>query len=287
MLIAAGTASQHVALELSKLTGAGLLDTEIKRFPDGECYVRVLDEVTGEKVVVVNTAFPDENIIETLLIQDAVSDEASEVVTIVPYLAYSRQDKKFKPGEALSARAVIRILSRNSDHFAITNLHKASVMEYSLCTGTNVDTYRVIADYLGSLERPPDMVVGPDKGALHIAKSVGSLMGAEWDHLEKHRLDGEHVEIAPATASAEGKTVAIVDDIISTGGTIATATSRLKETGAAGVYAICTHGLFTGAARDRLKVCDLVASSDSIETEFSRFSVAPELADYLATIGFR
>jgi len=263
-----------------------LLDMEIKRFPDGECYVRVLDEVCGEKVVVVNTAYPDENIVETLLIQDAVRDEAAEVATLVPYLAYSRQDKKFKPGEALSARAMIRSLSRNSDHFAITNLHKASVMDYSHCEGKNVDTYSVIADFLGSLEYPPDMVVGPDKGARHIAESVGRILGSEWDHLEKKRLDGETVEIAPATASVEGRTVAIVDDIISTGGTIATATSRLKDRGAKGVYAICTHGLFIGAAREKLKVCDLVTSSDSIETEFSHFSVAAVLAEHLGSIGF-
>lgn len=286
MLIAAGSASHHVARELSKLSGAPLLDMEIKRFPDGECYVRVLDDVTGEKVVVVNTAYPDENIVETLLIQDAARDEAVELATIVPYLAYSRQDKKFKPGESLSARAMIRSLSGNSDYFAITNLHKASVMEYSGCPGLDLDTYRIIADYLGSLEHPPDMVVGPDKGARHIAESVGSMLGSEWDHLEKHRIDGETVEIAPANASVEGKTVAIVDDIIATGGTIATATSRLKDKGAVGVYAICTHGLFTGAAREKLKVCDVVASSDSIETEFSQFSVAPALTDFLKKIGF-
>jgi len=286
MFIAAGSASKHIAYELSKITGFPLANMKIKRFPDEESYVRVLDDMKGEKAIVVNTAFPDQNIVETLLIQDAVRDEAKEVATIIPYLAYSRQDKKFLPGEALSARAMIHALSWNSDYFAVGNLHKESVIGYSQSAGSNIDTYSVISDYLSGLEEPPDMVMGPDKGARHIAESVADLLGAEWDYLEKHRIDGEHVEIAPATASVEGRRVAIVDDIISTGGTIATATSHLKEKGARKVYAICTHGLFIGNAREKLTVCDIVASSDSIETDFSRFSAAPALAAYLSTIGF-
>ena len=286
MLIVAGSASQNIAKELSKITGASLLNVEIMRFPDKECYVRVLDDVDGEKVVIVNSAYPDENIVETQFLQDAVRDEAAEVATIIPYLGYSRQDKKFKPGESLSARAVITALSGNTDHFAVANLHKESVIEYSLSSGSNIDSYSVIADFLSSLEEPPDMIMAPDKGARHIAESVASRMDAEWDHLEKRRIDGETVEMAPASASVDGKRVAIVDDIISTGGTIAKATSRLKEKGALKVYAICTHGLFIGKAREKLAVCDIVAASDTIETEFSQFSAARAIADHLGDIGF-
>jgi len=286
MLIAAGSASKNIALELSRLTGSRLLDMEIKRFPDEECFIKIKEPFVGENVVVVNTGYPDPNIIETLLLQDAVRDEAQQVATIIPYLGYSRQDKKFESGEALSARAVIMALSANSDYFGVVNLHKESVIEYSLSAGTNISTYSVIADYLSSLAEPPDMVMGPDKGARHIAESVAKLMNAEWDYLEKHRIDGEHVQIAPANVSVDGKIVAIVDDIISTGGTIATATSRLKEKGARKVYALCTHGLFIGAAMEKLQVCDLVASSDSIETTLSRFSAGRAIADYLVEIDF-
>jgi ribose-phosphate pyrophosphokinase len=286
MLIAAGSASQHLAQKLSTVTGAPLLNIEIKRFPDNECYVRVLDNITDEKVVIVNTGYPDPNVIETLLLQDAVREKASEVATIVPYLAYSRQDKIFHQGEALSARAMIQTLSRNTDHFGVLNLHKASAIEYSLARGVNIDTYGVIAEYLSKLKEPPDMIMGPDKGAGHIASSVAKLMGIEWDHLEKTRIDGETVEIAPARYSVDGRKVAIVDDIISTGGTIATATSRMKENGALKVYAICTHGLFIGQARRKLTVCDLVASTDSIETDFSKISAAQAVADHLGSIGF-
>lgn len=286
MLIAAGSASQHLAHELSAITGVPLLNREIRRFPDREGYVRILDDVRDEKVVIVNTAYPDENIVETLLLQDALMDAAGEVATIVPYLAYSRQDRVFLPGESLSARAMIRTLSAATDHFAILNLHRASVMEYAACRGTNIDTYASIADYLSGLGEPPDLIMGPDKGASHIADSVAGLMGIEWDHLEKRRIDGSTVEIAPARSEVDSRRVAIVDDIISTGGTIAAATSRMKERGAERVYAICTHGLFIGQAREKLAVCDHVASSDTIETGFSRFSAAPVVADYLGRIGF-
>lgn len=286
MLIAAGSASQHLAQKLSTITGSPLLDIKIKRFPDNECYVRVMDNITDEQVVIVNTGYPDPNVIETLLLQDAIRETASEVATIVPYLAYSRQDQIFHDGESLSARAMIQTLSRNTDHFGVLNLHKSSAIEYSLAQGVNIDTYGVIADYLFSLEEPPDMIMGPDKGAGHIASSVAGIMGIEWDHLEKKRIDGETVEIALATSSVDGKIVAIVDDIISTGGTIASSTSMMKEKGVLKVYAICTHGLFIGQARRKLSVCDLVASSDTIETDFSKFSAARAVADHLGSIGF-
>lgn len=286
MLIAPGTASQRLAKELAKLTGARLLDLEIKRFPDNECYVRALKDVEGEKVVVVNTAYPDQNIVETLLLQDAVRDEADEVATIIPYLSYSRQDKKFQTGEALSARAVIRALSRHTDHFAVVNLHKESVIEYSLSKGHNISPYNIISDFLSGLPKPPDMIMGPDKGARHIASSVAGLMGVDWDHMKKHRIDDAHVEIALPSSSVKGKIVAIVDDIISTGETIAKATSKLKEGGAIAVYAVCTHGLFIGEAKEKLDVCDLIASTDTIETGYTRFSAAPALAYYLKGIGF-
>lgn len=286
MIIAAGTPSQDIAGELSRITGSPLLNFEIIRFPDQECYIRALDDVKGEKVVIVNTAWPDNNIIETLLLQDSIRNEAEEVATVIPYMGYSRQDKKFKPGEALSARTIIEALSRSTDHFGVINLHKESVIEYSHSSGSNIPTYKVIARYLSSLPEPPDMIMGPDKGARHIAASVAELMDAEWDHLDKIRIDGEHVEMEPVNSSVKGKRVAIVDDIISTGGTIARATERLKEKGATRVYAICTHGLFTGKAREKLEVCDIVSSSDTIETDFSQFSAAPAIQDYLLDIGF-
>jgi len=285
MFIAAGTASRHLSQELARITGTPLLQMEIRRFPDREAYVRVLDPVDGEDVVIVSTAYPDKNIIETILIQDAVIDEAKTVTTVIPYLGYSRQDRKFLPGEAFSARAVIRSLTRNTDHFAVVNLHKESVLEFSDPPSKNILTYREIASYLSSLPVPPDMILAPDKGARHIAEAVAGFMDREWDYLEKHRIDGEHVEMSLASSDVKGKSVAIVDDIISTGGTIATAAGRLREKGAREVYAVCTHGLFIGRAREKLGTCTEVASSDTIETGFSRFSASPAIADYLREIG--
>jgi len=109
-------------------------------------------------------------------------------------------------------------------------------------------------------------------------------VGCQWDHLEKVRIDGSNVRISPKNLDVNGMKVAIVDDIISTGGTIATAAEQLKSQGAASVIAVCTHGLFSGNAMERLRVCDAVYSCDTVESKRSSISVAPAISQKLAAL---
>jgi ribose-phosphate pyrophosphokinase len=122
-------------------------------------------------------------------------------------------------------------------------------------------------------------VLAPDKGASQRAAEVAHVLGCANDHLTKTRLSGSEVIIQPSRLDARGKTVLIVDDINSTGGTIIAATNELKRIGAKKVFAVCTHGLFIDGALDRLKtVCDKVISTNTLENEVSEISVAEEVS---------
>jgi len=279
MFVVGGSASKLLAKELAKNLKAKLATVEIKRFPDDECYVRIEDDLDGEDVFLVQTTWPDRNIIELFILQDAIMEfDIGSLTTVVPYYGYSRQDKQFKRGEPISARALAKLIQLNTDEFITVDVHAPTVIDwFDDVSAKNVPGYPAIGRHLKS--KGVQLVLSPDEGRAENAKRVADVVGCDADFLVKERLDGETVQITPKTLAVKGRKVAIVDDIISTGGTIAKAAEQLKEQGAAKIYAMCTHGVFAGDALNRLKaVCDELFSTDTIENPTTCVSVASEIA---------
>ncbi|PNX45543.1 MAG: ribose-phosphate diphosphokinase [Thermoplasmata archaeon M11B2D] len=282
MYILGGTSATNVATNLADRIKQPLLHTTYKRFPDDEFYVRLLDDVTGQDVVIVQTAYPDPKIIELFLIQDAVHDAGARKITVVlPYFGYSRQDKKFEEGEAISARAIAQHISRNADCVITVDPHKEHILKFFTVPAYSCSAVVSLARYLK--EKHVDFVLAPDKGAKQRAKDAASFIDCDYDYLEKTRIDGTTVKITPKKLDARGKHVAIIDDIISTGGTMAHSIKELKRQGSKTVLVACTHGLFVGGAKEKLLSadCDEIVSTDTIETEFSKVSVAETIAQTL------
>ncbi len=279
MFVVGGSASKLLSKELAKSLKAKLANVEIKRFPDDECYVRIDDSLDGEDVFLVQTTWPDKNIIELFLLQDAIREfDIGSLTTVVPYFGYARQDKQFKPGEPISARALARLIQQNTDEFMTVDVHAPTVIDwFDDVSAKNVPGYPAIGKYLKT--KGAQLVLSPDEGRADNARRVADVVGCDSDFLVKERLDGETVQITPKTLAVKGKNVAIVDDIISTGGTIAKAAQQLKDQGAAKITAICTHGVFAGGAIEKLRnVCDEICSSDTIENPTTCITVASEIA---------
>ncbi len=281
MIIVSGSASLSLSKTLANEMGIKLANTESRRFPDDECYVRVHDNLDGEEVVLVQTTYPDEKIIELFLLQDAIKEfDIKKLVTVIPYYGYARQDKKFNEGEPISAKILAKHVQLSCDSIITVDIHEEGILNWFDIPVKNISGMPQLGSFLKNLD--PDIIVAPDKGAQDLAKIVAGVIGCKWDYLEKTRIDGETVEMKAKNLSVSGKKVAIVDDIIATGGTIVKATEHLKSQGAIEVYAACTHGLFTKNALPRLqKVCDKVISTDTIENETSVVSVAREVAKAL------
>jgi ribose-phosphate pyrophosphokinase len=282
MYILGGTSAKNVARNLVNKIKEPLLQVTYKRFPDDEFYVRLLDSISGEDVLIVQTAYPDPKIVELLLMQDAVHDAGAKKITVIlPYFGYSRQDKKFEEGEAISSRAVAQHISMHADCVITVDPHKEHILKFFTIPAYSCSAVPTLAQYLK--EKNIDFVLAPDKGAKERAKEAASLIDCEYDYLEKTRIDGTTVKVTPKKLDARGKHVAIIDDIISTGGTMANSIKELKKQGAKTVSVACTHGLFVGGAKEKLLSadCDEIISTDTIETEFSKVSAADCIAEIL------
>jgi ribose-phosphate pyrophosphokinase len=280
MKVVAGSSSHRCAKELAGILGADLVSVERKVFPDGEVYVRLQERVRDEHVVIVQTTYPTSALVELLFLEEAAHDQgAREISVVVPYFAYSRQDRVFQEGEIVSAKAVAQLLDLKADRFVTVDPHKEHILGFFGIEAHGVSAVPLLAKHLEG--RGVDTVLAPDKGALDRAALAAKCLGVDFDHLEKTRLSGTEVVMRPKQLDVRGKTVAILDDIISTGGTIATAAAELKRQGAKRVVAACTHGLFLNHALERLRGagCDEVVCTDAIETEVSAVGCAPVIAD--------
>jgi ribose-phosphate pyrophosphokinase len=282
MYILGGTASYSVAKDISKILKATLAETISKRFPDNEFYVRILDDVKGKDIVIVQTTYPDPNLVELFLLQNAAEESGAKTVTVViPYYGYARQDTKFKDGEAISAKALAQLISLNADKIITVDPHKEHILDFFSTSAESCTAIPEIAKYLG--QKKIDLILAPDKGALDRAKHASKIVGCDFDHMEKTRIDGSTVEMKPKKLDAENKTVVIIDDIISTGGTMALAIKELKKHGAKKVLVACTHGLFAGDAVKKLNSagCDDIISTDTIISNHSKVKIAPCIANLI------
>ena len=284
MIVVSGSQSQNLAFKVAKLLNTKLTRVEYKRFPDNEIYVRVVDEINDDEAVIVNTQKnQNDAIVETILLCDALRDEGVKNITLVaPYLAYARQDKKFNPGEAISIRALAKIYSNIVDKLITINPHETHIKEFFTIPFIYGDAIPKLAEYVkDKLENP--IVLAPDKGALEFAKTASKILNAEYDYLEKTRLSPTEIQIAPKTLDAKDRDVLIIDDIISTGGTMATAVKLLKEQGAKKIIAACVHPVLIGDALNKLYSAGVeeVVGTDTYLSEVSKVSVAEVIVDLL------
>jgi len=285
MFILGGISARTIAEDISKELQQPLIEVTYKRFPDDEFYVRILDDVKGEDVLIIQTTYPDTKIVELLLMQDAVYEAgANEITVALPYFGYSRQDKKFEEGEPISARAIAEHISLHADYVITVDPHKEHLLDFFNVPAYSCSAVVEIAKYLK--EKDVDFVLAPDKGAKKRVQQAAGIIDCEYDYMEKTRIDGTTIKIKPKNLDAKNKNVAIIDDIISTGGTMAKSIRELKKQGAKKVSVACTHGLFVGGAKEKLLSagCDEIISTDTIEDEFSKVKTAPCIAEMFLKI---
>ncbi len=257
MIVVAGPSkgSLEFAEGLAKNLGAELTVAEHKTFPDGETYVRVKPESVDWAIVVQTMSRPqDTSIIQALLLADALGGIGVNRLTLVaPYTAYARQDKRFLPGEPISIGVLLRVLSSvgYSDFYTV-EIHKEEALSAFPGNAKSIFPFIYMAEKAGL---DSDVVfLAPDIGALKRVERVARHFGAKYDYLVKKRdrVTGE-IQVETKHLDVRGVRVVIVDDIISTGGTISRATSMLLEQGAESVEVLVAHAVMAGGALERLK----------------------------------
>lgn len=301
MVVVSGSNSGPMAQQLAEALGWEHHLLETRRFPDTEGYIRIpsesIEAMRKEPVVVVSNTFPDSGIVETLLMLDAIQgvrkgdmqnlrnigpqalpDVGKGVILAIPYFGYSRQDKRFKPGESISAKAIAEMMAYGCDGIAVLDLHAPAVLQDLSVPVAFTSAMPELAQHLKDTV-DPDFILSPDKGAIERASNVAQQIGCEFSYLEKTRIDAHTIVHKAKDLDVAGKSVAIVDDMIATGGTICRAAEALRSQGAVQVHAACCHGLFTGGAIARLlRYVDGVHATGSLANARDVISGGPALA---------
>ena len=249
--------SASFARGVCRVLGCSVVESSLRVFPDGEVVARISDSgFEGDTVVVIHslTRPQDRRLLElAMLVEASKGLGAGRVIALPPYTAFARQDSRFLPGEPVTISIVLKALyAAGADVFATIEIHKEWSLRYFPGKAYNISPYKYMAESIG-LSRDI-LVLAPDKGALDRARRLASSIGAEYDYLVKYRdrVTGE-ISIQPRTVNARGRDVLIIDDIISTGGTVARATERLLEAGASSVRVLVAHLLGLEGSLDKLR----------------------------------
>jgi ribose-phosphate pyrophosphokinase len=292
LTLLAGSGQVRLAGDVAAVFGVPVAKREIERFPDGECHVELTQSVRGHDVYIVqSTGLPVEaNLLELLLLADACRRAGSGRLTaVVPYFGYARQDRRASGREPVSARLIVDLIQASGfDREVSIDLHTASLEGFFSVPLEHLTAVPALAEALargaaGSF----DVVVAPDLGAAKLADRYARLLDLPVAIVHKTRLSGHEVVARGITGEVAGRRPLIVDDMISTGGTIEAAARSLAAAGALPVVAVvATHGLFVEGSADRLSaigarrwiVTDSLTPKEDPRLPVEVVSVAPLLA---------
>ncbi|MBU0456681.1 MAG: ribose-phosphate diphosphokinase [Nanoarchaeota archaeon] len=285
MIITSCGNSIDIAKEIAKKLKKKFSPLTISSFPDGDIYLRFNTDVKNKKVVIVQSFQPnsDMSLFDIIFAAETAKDlGAKKVVLVAPYLAYMRQDKRFNSGEAISSRIMAKLLNNSIDKIITIDPHihrYKSLKDIFTISAVKLTANPVIAEFIK--KKMKDVVImGPDWESYQWAEVIAKQIGAEATVLKKTRFSSRHVtEKMIKPVSIEGKNVVIVDDIISTGHTIAEAAKKAKKMKAKSVTAIGVHGLFVENAIDKLKKAgvDRIFTTNCIEHPTNKIDITPIL----------
>ena len=257
MKLFTGGANPGLAGKIAEYMGASLGDLDITRFPDGETFVKVKENIRGKDVFVVQPICtkPNEYLMELLIMIDAMKRASAERITaVIPYYGYARQDRKDQPRVPITAKLVANLLAAAGVNRLLTvDLHAQQIQGFFDIPVDHLYGFPVISKYLQSKALKNIVVVAPDTGGVKAAYAYAQEMESGLAVVAKQRLGPSEVEAFTLVGDVDGCTAIMVDDMTTTAGTLCSAAKLLREHGAAEIYAAVSHATLTELGVDRLK----------------------------------
>ena len=258
MKILSGTSNQKLSKDISKQLRLKLVNTNIKRFSDGEIYVEINENIRGNSVFVIqSTSTPaNDNLMELLLVIDALRrSSAKNITAVIPYFGYARQDRKVAPRTSISAKVVSNLIANAGANRVVTvDLHAGQIQGFFDIPVDNLFTTPLFARYIKKKWKNKNLIcVSPDVGGVQRARGLATKLKADLAIIDKRRPKPGKAQVMNIVGDVKGKVCLIVDDIIDSGGTIVSAAKALKENGALDVYVFITHPVLSNDAADKIK----------------------------------
>jgi ribose-phosphate pyrophosphokinase len=255
MLLLSGTANRPLAEEIGRHMGLPLGDSTVRRFADGEIFVRINQNARGRDVFIIQpTPPPADNIMELLLLIDAAKRaSAARVTAIIPYFGYARQDRKDQPRVALGAKLVANLIeAAGADKVLGIDFHTHQIQGFFDVPVDHLYAAPVLTSYFRDLGLDNPVVVAPDVGAAKMARGFARRMNASFAIIDKRRPQQNVAEVMEVVGEVSGRSCIIVDDMIDTAGTLVSVVEALKDRGAGEIFAAATHPILSGPACERL-----------------------------------
>ena len=298
-ILFSGSSNVPLATEVAKLLHTTLGKVELARFSDGELRPWIREDLRDKTVIVLESFSnpTDEHIMEMVLMGDAIRRMAPKnMIAVIPYMAYSRQDKLHRPGEPISARVIAKFLELSMfSEMICVDLHNDAIVGFFQVPVTHISAQPVLAEEIKRMNLKNPVIISPDVGGVKRARNFAYTLKLPMVVMEKRRYmdKTDTSEVFQIIGDVSGKTAIIIDDIIATGSTIVQSAKSLARAGAASVVVVATHGVLAGDAVDNLMNAQLekiiVTNSIDIQKE-KRFpklnviSIAPIVADAISTL---
>jgi len=289
-LVMSGSANRALAAEVAQQLDTELCQVTLRRFADGEIFVKIDENVRGRDVFIIqSTNPPAENILELLLLMDAAKRaSAARITAVIPYFGYARQDRKDQPRVAISAKLMANLVSQaGADRVLAIDFHQHQLQGFFDLPVDHLYASPVFVAHYRQKELKDLVVVASDVGGAKMARGFAKRLNASLAIIDKRRTAANVAEVVNVVGDVEGKDCIIPDDMIDTGGTMTEAAHALKRLGAGKIYLCATHALLSGPAVERLKQAPVeeVAVTNTIalppERQFDKLtvlSIAPLLA---------
>ena len=258
MKILSGTSNLKLSKDISKKLKLKLVNTNIRRFADGEIYIEINENIRGNSVFVIqSTSNPaNDNLMELLLVIDALKrSSAKNVTAVIPYFGYARQDRKVVPRTSISAKLVSNLITQaGADRVVTVDLHAGQIQGFFDIPVDNLFTTPLFARHIKKKIKSKNIIcVAPDVGGVERSRALGRILNVGLAIVDKRRPKPGQSQVMNVIGDVKGKTCIIVDDIIDSGGTIVNAAKALKQRGAKDVYVYISHGVLSGDAVKSIK----------------------------------
>ena len=255
MMLLAGSANRPLAEEIAAELKQPLCQVTIRRFADGELFVKIDENVRGRDVYIIQpTSMPAENLIELLLLIDAAHRaSAARITAVIPYFGYARQDRKDQPRVAISAKLMANIITRaGADRVLAMDLHAHQLQGFFDIPVDHLYAAPVLTAHYRMKRLHDPVVVAPDVGSAKMARGFAKRLNAALAIIDKRRPSANIAEVVNVVGEVDGKDCLIPDDLIDTAGTVTEAAKALKRLGAQRIFVCATHALLSGPAVERL-----------------------------------